>query len=247
MVKSDLISLQGELHLAKMVNSVPSALLPVGNTPELQIAISSESTDHYESKTGLRAKDAVLRKQTAVAISGMLEEVTKQNLAMVLSGKSIEIPETQLTDITLGAVGAGAMIDLGHRNLSEVDFKDSSDVAITSDKYVLDAVYGTVIFNEAIVGSVKFSAKAGAKTRTTIATNLGNEYRLLFKGIDTVTGDKVILTLWRVEFSPDTEFDLIHEDFGSYSIEGEALADISKANDEELSVFGHIERFSVAA
>lgn len=247
MAKSDLISLQGELHLAKMVNSVPSALLPVGNTPELQIAISSESTDHYESKTGLRAKDAVLRKQTAVAISGMLEEVTKQNLAMVLSGKSIEIPETQLTDIALGAVEAGAMIDLGHRNLSEVDFKDSSDVAITSDKYVLDAVYGTVIFNEAIVGSVKFSAKAGAKTRTTIATNLGNEYRLLFKGIDTVTGDKVILTLWRVEFSPDTEFDLIHEDFGSYSIEGEALADISKANDEELSVFGHIERFSVAA
>lgn len=117
MAKSDLISLQGELHLAKMVNSVPSALLPVGNTPELQIAISSESTDHYESKTGLRAKDAVLRKQTAVAISGTLEEVTKQNLAMVLSGKSIEIPETQLTDITLGAVEAGAMIDLGHRNL----------------------------------------------------------------------------------------------------------------------------------
>ena len=110
MAKSDLISLQGELHLAKMVNSVPSALLPVGNTPELQIAISSESTDHYESKTGLRAKDAVLRKQTAVAISGTLEEVTKQNLAMVLSGKSIEIPETQLTDITLCAVEAGAMI-----------------------------------------------------------------------------------------------------------------------------------------
>lgn len=247
MAKSDLISLQGELHLAKMVNSVPSALLPVGNTPELQIAISSESTDHYESKTGLRAKDTVLRKQTAVAISGTLEEVTKQNLAMVLSGKSIEIPETQLTDIDLGTVQIGAMIDLGHRNLSEVAFKDSSDAAIEADKYLLDSVYGTVIFNEAVTGPVKFSAKSGAKTRTTIATNLGNEYRLLFKGIDTVTGDKVILTLWRVEFSPDTEFDLIHEDFGSYSIEGEALADITKANDEELSVFGHIERFSVAA
>ena len=247
MANSNVISLQGELHLAKMVSGVPAALLPVGSTPELQIAISTESTDHYESKTGLRSKDAVLYKQTGVAISGTIEEVTKENLELILSGKSIEIPEAQLTDIDLGTVQIGAMIDLGHRNLSEVAFKDSSDAAIEADKYLLDSVYGTVIFNEAVTGPVKFSAKSGAKTRTTIATNLGNEYRLLFKGIDTVTGDKVILTLWRVEFSPDTEFDLIHEDFGSYSIEGEALADITKANDEELSVFGHIERFSVAA
>ncbi|MGC3818646.1 hypothetical protein [Acinetobacter sp. G11] len=247
MANSNVISLQGELHLAKMVSGVPAALLPVGSTPELQIAISIESTDHYESKTGLRSKDAVLYKQTGVAISGTIEEVTKENLELILSGKSIEIPEAQLTDINIGTVQAGAMIDLGQRNLSNVAFKDSSDVAITSDKYVLDAVYGTVVFNEAIVGPVKFSAKAGAKTRTTIANNIGSEYRILFKGIDTLTGDKVVMTLWRVKFSPDTEFDLIHEDFGSYSIEGEALADISKANDAELSVFGHIERFSVTA
>ena len=247
MANSNVISLQGELHLAKMVSGVPAALLPVGSTPELQIAISTESTDHYESKTGLRSKDAVLYKQTGVAISGTIEEVTKENLELILSGKSIEIPEAQLTDIDLGTVQIGAMIDLGHRNLSEVAFKDSSDAAIEADKYLLDSVYGTVIFNEAVAGPVKFSAKAGAKTRTTIANNIGNEYRILFKGIDTLTGDKVVMTLWRVKFSPDTEFDLIHEDFGSYSIEGEALADISKANDAELSVFGHIERFSVAA
>ncbi len=247
MANTNVISLQGELHLEKMVSGVPAALLPVGSTPELQIAISTESTDHYESKTGLRSKDAVLYKQTGVAISGTIEEVTKENLELILSGKSIEIPEAQLTDINIGTVQAGAMIDLGHRNLSNVAFKDSSDVAITSDKYVLDAVYGTVVFNEAIVGPVKFSAKAGAKTRTTIANNIGSEYRILFKGIDTLTGDKVVMTLWRVKFSPDTEFDLIHEDFGSYSMEGEALADISKANDAELSVFGHIERFSVTA
>ena len=247
MANSNVISLQGELHLAKMVSGVPAALLQVGSTPDLKIAISTESTDHYESKTGLRSKDAVLYKQTGVAISGTIEEVTKENLELILSGKSIEIPEAQLTDISLGTIQIGAMIDLGHRNLSEVSFKDSADVAITSDKYALDAVYGTVVFNEAIVGPVKFSAKAGAKTRTTIANNIGNEYRILFKGIDTLTGDKVVMTLWRVKFSPDTEFDLIHEDFGSYSIEGEALADISKANDSELSVFGHIERFTIAA
>ena len=242
--KPDLISLQGELFLAKMINGQPSALLPIGNTPELQIQITSETTDHYESKTGLRAKDAVLRKQTGVSISGTLEEVTKENLAMVLSGKTLEIPEATVPESTIGAVKAGEMIDLGVRNLSDVAFKGPADAAITADKYILDAVFGTVVFNEAIT-DVKWSGKSGAITRTTIATNLGEEYRFFFKGVDTFQGDKIAVTLWRVELSPDTEFDLIHEEFASYSIEGECLADISKAHDAELSIFGHIERFSI--
>jgi len=242
--KPDLISLQGELFLAKMINGQPSALLPIGNTPELQIQITSETTDHYESKTGLRAKDAVLRKQTGVSISGTLEEVTKENLAMVLSGKTLEIPEATVPESTIGAVKAGEMIDLGFRNLSGVAFKGPADAAIAADKYFLDAAFGTVVFNEAIT-DVKWTGKSGAITRTTIATNLGEEYRFFFKGVDTFQGDKIAVTLWRVELSPDTEFDLIHEDFASYSIEGECLADISKAHDAELSIFGHIERFSI--
>ena len=242
--KPDLISLQGELFLAKMISGQPSALLSIGNTPELQLKITSDSTDHFESKTGLRAKDAVLRKQTGVSISGTLEEVTKENLAMVLSGKTLEIPEATVPESTIGAVKAGEMIDLGIRNLSDVAFKGPADAAITADKYILDAVFGTVVFNEAIT-DVKWSGKSGAITRTTIATNLGEEYRFFFKGVDTFQGDKIAVTLWRVELSPDTEFDLIHEDFASYSIEGECLADISKAMDSELSIFGHIERFSI--
>ena len=133
--KPDLISLQGELFLAKMINGQPAALLSIGNTPELQLQITSESTDHFESKTGLRAKDAVLRKQTGVSVSGTLEEVTKENLAMVLSGKTLEIPEATIPETTLGAVKAGEMIDLGIRNLSDVAFKGPADAAITADKY----------------------------------------------------------------------------------------------------------------
>ncbi|AXY60189.1 hypothetical protein [Acinetobacter sp. WCHAc010052] len=244
--KPELISLQGELFLAKMINGEPSALRSVGNTPELQLKITSDSTDHFESKTGLRAKDAVLRKQTGVAVSGTLEEVTKENLAMVLSGKTLAVPEATITETALGAVKAGEMIDLGIRNLSDVVFKGPADAEITADKYNLDAVFGTVIFNEAST-DVKWSGQSGAVNRTSIATEIGQVYRFFFKGVDTFSGDKVAVTLWRLELSPETEFDLIHEDFASYDFEGECLADISKANDAELSIFGHIERFSVAA
>ncbi|RZG88519.1 hypothetical protein EXE10_01575 [Acinetobacter sp. WCHAc060033] len=242
------ISLQGELILAKIINGVAGNLFSVGNVPEATISITSDQVPHYEATTGQRAKDAQLFKQTGVSLKATLEEVKKENLSIVLSGKTIEVAEKTIADESIGSVTAGATVDLGLRNLSEVVFKSAPDTTITEDKYVLDAAFGTVTFIEAIVGDVKWSGKSGAVTRTAIANDIGkNTYRLLFKGIDTFTGDKIALTLWNLEFSPETEFSLIHEDFGSFELEGDALADTSKANDTELSIFGHVDRFKVAA
>ena len=243
--KPDLISLQGELFLAKMVNGAPAGLRSVGNMPDLKLAIKSESVDHFESKTGNRAKDAVLRKQTGVEISGTLEELNKENVALILSGKSIEVTSSPIVDVSLGSVEKDSIIDLGHRNLSNVTFKDGSDVAIPNTKYEVDEAFGTVVFNEAVTGDVKWSGTAGVVDRVTVADNLGGEYRFFFKGIDTYSGDKVAVTLWRVEFSPETELGLINEEWNSCDISGECLADISKAKDNEVGIFGHIDRFRI--
>lgn len=241
------ISLQGELHLAKITNGVAGSLLPIGNMPELTLNVTSDKVDHYDSRYGFRAKDATLYKQTGVAISGTIDTVNKENLAIILSGKSIEIASKVITDTSIGTVTVGDLIDLGARNLTDVTFKDGADVAINADKYVLDAVFGTVKFVEPVTGPVKWSGTAAAKTRTTIANNIGTEYKALFKGRDTYSGDKVVVELHRLTLSPETELALINEDFASYSITGDCQADSSKANDAELSVFGHIERFSVTA
>lgn len=244
MSRPDLVSLQGELFLAKYVNSVAAGLLTVGNMPDLKLAISSEATEHFTSKDGTRAKDAVLRKATGVRVSGTLEELNKQNRDIIFSGTTTESTSATITDKSIGSVQTGQMINLGHRNLSGVTFKDGSNAAVDASNYTLDAAFGTVIFNQAVTGEVTWSGTAGVVSRTTIATDIGNEYRLFFKGIDTYSGDKVALELWRVELSPDTEFDLINEEFAQFSIEGEALADISKASDPTFGSFGCIERFN---
>lgn len=243
--KPDLISLQGELFLAKMINGAPAGLRPIGNTPELKLNITSESVDHFESKTGKRAKDGVLHKQTGVEVSGTLEELNKENIALVLSGKSIEVISSPIAGASLGSVEKDLMIDLGHRNLSSVTFKDGDDATILATKYEVDEAFGTVVFNEAVTGDVKWSGTVGAVNRITIANNLGEEYRFFFKGVDTYSGDKIAVTLWRVEFSPETELGLINDEWGSCDISGQCLADISKADDAELSIFGHIDRFRI--
>lgn len=238
------LSLQGELCLAKIVNGIAGTLLPIGNMPTLKLNITTDKVDHYDSRYGFRAKDETLYKQTGVGIEGDLDTVNETNLALVMSGKSIEVASQTIADVSLGTVTTNAMVDLGHRNLTSVTFKDGSDAAIDPNKYVLDAAFGTVTFIEAITGAVKWSGTAAAKTRTTIANNIGTEYKALFKGIDTLSGDKVVVELHRLTLSPETEFDLINEEFNTFSITGDCKADNSKANDAELSVWGHIERFS---
>lgn len=244
--KPRLLSLQGELFLAKVINQTVGSYFSVGNMPALKLKINTKKIEHFDSRYGQRAKDATLYKDTGVEIDGELEEVNKTNLAIVVSGRTIEIPEKQITDVSLGMVQPDQMIDLKYRNLSEVKFTDEQSVAIDSSKYTLDATFGTVIFNEAVTGVIQWSGVAGEVTRTTMVTDLDKEYSALFKGVDTFTGDKVVLEIWRMQFSPETEFDLINEDFAKYKLTGEALADNSKANDAELSVFGHIERFTLA-
>ena len=241
------LSLQGELCLAKIVSGVAGALLPIGNMPTLKLNITTDQIDHFDSRYGLRAKDETLYKQTGVGVEGELDTINETNLAIVMSGKSIEIASQTITDVSLGTVTKNAMIDLGHRNLTGVTFKDGSDAAIDVSKYVLDSAFGTVTFIESVTGAVKWSGTAAAKTRTTIGNNIGTEYKALFKGIDTVSGDKVVVVLHRLTLSPETEFDLINEEFNTFSISGDCKADNSKANDAELSVWGHIERFSISA
>jgi hypothetical protein len=246
MAKPDLISLQGEFFAALITNDVAGPYLTMGNTPSMQIAISSETTDHYTAKDGTRAKDAILRKATGVTLSGTLEEVKKQNKDIIFSGETLTTTVTPIASQSLGTVRAGEMINLGHRNLSEVTFKSGS-TTIEASTYTLDSVFGTVEFNEAPAEHVSWSGSAGIVERTALATHMGREYALLFKGVDTYSGDKLSVELWRVQFSPETEFDLINEDFASFDVEGECLADSSKASDPQAGPFGCIDRFKVSS
>lgn len=242
--KPDLMSLQGEWLAAKLTNGIAGAYFEMGNTPETNIGITSETVDHFTSKDGSRAKDAVLRKATGVTGKLTAEEINKQNKNIVFSGNTNTVASSTVADLALGVVVAGGMINLGKRNLSNVVFKAGSSI-LDPSTYTLDPVFGTVIFNTTPSEAVLWSATVGVVERTAIANALGNEYALLFKGVDTYSGDKLAVELWRVQFSPETEFALINEDFANFDLEFECLADSTKAIDPQLGSFGIIEQFKI--
>ena len=122
----------------------------------------------------------------------------------------------------------------------------STPVPIESTKYKLDAVYGTIEFLDDLP-KVVIGYTAGAVTHTTIASDFGAEYALFFEGIDKISKDKVFLALHRTIKSPDSSFGLIHEEFGSYEISGDALGDLTKDKDGALGLYGYYTQIPKAA
>ena len=239
----DYISLQGMFHLAPIVNGVVGALRELGNMPEFEVEITADVLEHQESTSGQRTTDFTMVQTTGVTFSGTIEEANKENIKYILSGENFEIPSETVTGKSLGTVVANQMILLDAYNLSDVVVKDSTASPVTVDpsKYILDPTFGTIKFVDVtgLTMPLTMDFKTGAVTQTTIASDLEQEYLLYFAGVNTANGNKVAMKLWRTKKSPEVTFPLIHEELGQYQIQGQALSDISKANDSKLGLYGH--------
>ncbi|MDO3665337.1 hypothetical protein [Acinetobacter higginsii] len=240
---TEYISLQGKFHLAPIVNEVVGALRYLGNMPEFEVGITADVIEHQESTTGKRTTDFTMVQTTGVTFSGTIEEASKENIKYILSGENFEIPSATVTGKSLGTVVADQVILLDAYNLTAVVVKDSTGtpVEVPPTKYVLDPVFGTIKFTDVagLTMPLKIDYTSGAVTQTTIASDLEQEYLLYFEGVNTANGNKVAMKLWRTKKSPEVTFPLIHEELGQYQIQGQALSDISKANDSKLGLYGH--------
>lgn len=238
------IYLQGKFYLSKITNGVAGAMRHIGNVPEFEISITADMIEHTESTSGNSTTDFTMVNTTAVEFSGQLDEINPKNLEYILSGTNHEIATKTVTDEDIGTVVAGDEIMLDGYNLTAVSFKDSTGTPVTVDaaKYTLDAKFGTVIFNDitGLTMPLKASYTTGAVTHTTIATDLEEEYELFFKGINKATKKHMAVRLWRTKKSPETTFPLIHDDFGQYEIQGQALSAEEKEFDAALGLYGHI-------
>ena len=243
-MSNNYMSLQGEFYLAPITAGVAGALRHLGNVPEFEIEVTADVIEHQESMTGHRSTDFTMVKTTGVNFSGQLEEVNPENLKYILSGTNHTIAGATVTDKSLGTVVANQEILLDAYNLSSVVVKDSTvtPVTVNASKYVIDPAFGTIRFTDVagLTMPLTISYTSGAVTQTTIATDFEQEYFLYFKGINTVNNKKVAMKLWRTKKSPEATFPLIHEEFGQYQIQGQALSDISKASDATLGLYGHL-------
>lgn len=241
----NLISLQGRIFLAKIVNGVVGASFPVGNAPDFKISTDADVVEHNESMSGQRTVDFTMVKARSVTFEGELEEIDENTLPYIIDGKSTQISSETVASRNLGTVVVGQSVSLGGFNLTDVVITDSttaSPVTVDESKYKLDPKFGSIIFND--VAGLEMPLKAAFKTGKASIVSINDadaaEYELTFQGINTVNNESVEVKLWRTKKDPATEFPLIHEDFGSYTVSGKCLSKIENGNDATLGLFGRM-------
>jgi hypothetical protein len=129
--------------------------IDLGNCPELEYEPTIERLDHFSSRSGIRTKDKSVVIERGGTLRIMMEEITAQNLSMLLMGTiGTSTPGDQptvdifTTDTVSGEVKYQATNDVGPRwdlHFYNVEFAPSGSFNPISDEWNSIEVTGEVL------------------------------------------------------------------------------------------------------
>lgn len=127
----------------------------IGNTPELNLTIESESLEHFDSDAGIKVKDAAVLLSVSRTGSFITDHISPENLAAFFLGEAEVVDVAAATGLTYTIndvildrryqVGQSDSVPAGVRNLAAVVVKVGVSAKTLNTDYTLDAATGGVI------------------------------------------------------------------------------------------------------
>lgn len=239
-------SFQGKIYLGtRLTGGLPGALTWVGDAPACNVAMSTTNEDRTESYSGNRLQSARLRTASNAELTLTLNYFDANTLALGLYATVTSVAAGNATDEVLPSdLAEGDTVALANPGVSSVVITDStgSPLTLTADTdYVVDSADAGLIriLNlGAYVQPFKASYSYGAAQSAAMFTADPPERYFLLDGINTVSGERVVAHLYRVQFNPSSSIPLINDSFGQLELSGAALFDPEAALDDDLGGFG---------
>jgi hypothetical protein len=242
---------QGEVLLAlRDSNGNPGAFWRVGNAPQFEIGLTIERTKHKESRSGQRLEDKVQAKTKGGTVKMVLEDIRKDNLALLLSGQKVTLASGSYTsgspDTFPSGLAVGSIVKLTRPNASSIVIKDSagSPATLTLNTHykVLDADHGLIEILSLASLTQPFKAEysyAATDIITVFEASDDNEYFLYLASINTEANpdQKIGAEVYRIVFDPVKLLALINEEQGTFELEGTILRDADRADDSNHGGF----------
>lgn len=243
----EFLSLQGKANLARNIDGKPTVLKELGNLTSLNIAISRDEIDVFDTKTGLREKVLGIPKNGVVSVEMTLNEQTKHDVALAFSAEVVETQGKAVVDKLIDGVGTlkvGDKVKLSGLNLSNLIIKDSANKTLDSNvHYEEDLKFGliTILSLDDVQQPLKASFTEG-KTSTSVFFSLPKnaDYYFLFEGINSIDNRKLAVELWKFQPKTDGNMGFINEELGEIQIKGSCLADKRKQSDPVMGGLGRI-------
>jgi hypothetical protein len=241
---------QGKLFVAPLVNGIPGQFRWLGNVPDFKPSFDTSKIEHKESYSGQRLLDKVITTENKSKVTAELEDWSKENLALAVRGSVNQVTSGTVTtgspEASPAGLVAGSIWALKHQKVSAVVVKDSAGTPATVDTadYVVDPDFGTITLVDVTGYTLPLTASYayGAVDNIAFFTQPIQEVALRFEGINTADGNKKVLAeIYRVALDPTKDLGLITNDLGKFSLEGNALVDPTKPdNDLVFGKFGRL-------
>ncbi|MDE1998670.1 MAG: hypothetical protein KGI52_07070 [Burkholderiales bacterium] len=242
---------QGKVYIGQRdVNGNPQGLTYVGNVAKLMVSPNVTTLEHQESTSGQRLVDLQLVTGKKAMFDAMLEDIQSANLALALYGTANTVvggvPVTG--EVLPTGVTVGPLYLLKVQNVTAVSIQDSTGTPKTLPPagYTVNAAAGSITFTDITTGGpyvqpFKVTYTPGPSTNTIMFTQPLPERWVRFEGLNTANSNSsVIVDLYRVAMLPVKQFDLISNTLMQLELAGTTLADLGKASDPTLGIFGRI-------
>ncbi|HEX8336080.1 MAG TPA: hypothetical protein VF621_05080 [Pyrinomonadaceae bacterium] len=250
-VKSNYFSGQGDVIIAKRSSAgVPGSFWLIGNAPKFEVKPTMERREHRESRSGNRLVDKTQTTTKGGTLDITFEDIRKDNLALLLSGKKVTLPPGSFTagspDTFPAGLVVGSLVKLTRPNASSIVVKDSAGTPVTltagTHYRVLDAEHGLIEILSLGAFVQPFKAEysyAQTDVITTFEANDDDEYWVYFAGVNTEGSpdQKIGMDIYRVVFNAAELIALINEEQGTFDISARILRDEVRASDANFGGF----------
>ncbi|MGE4459102.1 MAG: hypothetical protein AB7D31_07540 [Stenotrophomonas sp.] len=243
-------SFQGRIELGtRLAGGKPGLLTWVGDQSSCELRFNTENADRTEQFSGQRLQSARLRQATTVELNLVLRYGTAHNLQLGLYATPQAISAATVVDELLpeGLVAGSRIVLDKPANVQDLVIQDASGSPVTlvaGEDYRLESPHSGIIeMIDVSTLTQPFSAsyKHDAFTSLPFFTAQPPERYLYLNGINTVSGERVRLHLYRIQFNPFDTLALINPEFGELPLSGTAMFDVETADDPLLGGFGRIE------
>lgn len=221
----------GQVFLRNRSAATATGLLPIGEVATLELSVATDKKElASHTQTGGGLADAVAR-ISGVTLAMDVNSLSPENVALALRGDVSAVTSATVTDeVQTAYLGALVKFD----KVPDLDATITVTNSAGDTTYVLGTDYdlspagirvlatGTITAAE----SIKVSYSGKAHDVIEMLTNSGDEYELVFEGLNEARSDKpVIVTIHRIKFEPTSGLGFIGDDFATLSLAGDVLKD----------------------
>lgn len=234
---------QGKVFVGLRLGSgLPDIMKWLGNAPKFELALEEDVVERNESFSGSRLPNRRATRSRKGTLNITFDEYTDNNMALALVGSKTTVAAgaaqvgINLAATLVNPAVVGDTLIIPGKNLSAVAIKDSTGAPKTltlNTNYSLDAFAGSIDILDLTAGGpyvmpLKADFTAGQRVVIGAFKTATPEVYVRLNGINTDSGKRCIVDVFRSRLSPPRSISLIGDDFIDFELTGSVLADLTR-------------------